>query len=75
MLTRRRFIRITAATTAGALLPLAHAQTAAPAVQPAPLQGVAPVSGVDTRPLHPVPYTHLTLPTLLAVVTDRVLLS
>ncbi|MFC2562261.1 MAG: twin-arginine translocation signal domain-containing protein, partial [Kingella oralis] len=27
MLTRRRFIRITAATTAGALLPLAHAQT------------------------------------------------
>ena len=55
MLTRRRFIRITAATTAGALLPLAHAQTAAPAVKPTLWQGVALGSGAELRLYHPNP--------------------
>ena len=55
MLTRRRFIRITAATTAGALLPFAHAQTAVPAVKPALWQGVALGSGAELRLYHPNP--------------------
>ena len=46
---------LTAATTAGALLPFAHAQTAVPAVKPALWQGVALGSGAELRLYHPNP--------------------
>ena len=49
MLTRRRFIRITAATTASALLPLSRAQAADSAIKPALWQGVALGSGAELR--------------------------
>ena len=55
MLTRRRFIRITAATTASALLPLSRAQAADSAIKPALWQGVALGSGAELRLYHPNP--------------------
>ena len=55
MLTRRRFIRITAATTASALLPLARSQAASDPIKPTLWQGVALGSGAELRLYHPNP--------------------